>query len=423
MVKRSSGRQLGALAGVAAAVLALVAACGSSGDDKPAGPQASVSSSGDLLGPIARASGAPVQIGLISDGKSQVADNSIELTAAKATVAYLNERKSGIGGRPIKLVTCEAQADPAKAADCANQMIEDKVVAVIIGGSPVLASIWEPLHAAHVPTLVYSGVNDAMRSDRESTFTISDGNFGGIILPLQQAKSAGLKKVTYIVIDVPAALDGLKTTAPALLRKAGLDINVVAVPPGTADMTPQIQNLTSKDPGLVFILGNDSFCISALNGLRAVGYTGQVAAISSCVTDATRKAVPGSQLKGITISATVPIGQDNPATRLYNAVAKTYGSGIDTTRAIGMTAFTEVAAFQSALQGITGDITSQSVIKAFKGMPEREIPGSLGLGFRCNGKADPTAPSTCVRGGIVSTLDATGNPGAYKVVGATPIED
>ncbi|MCM3885584.1 ABC transporter substrate-binding protein [Frankia sp. R82] len=400
------------------ALVILVAACGSGGST-PASPQASASSA-DLLGPVARASGAPVRIGLVSDGKNQVADNSIEFAVAKATVKYLNERKSGIAGRPIELVTCESGADPSKASDCGNRMIEQKVVAVIVGGSPVLASIWEPLHAAHVPTLVYSGVNKAMTSDTESTFTISDGNFGAITLPLQQAKDAGLKKVHVVVIDVPAALDGLKNTAPALYRKAGIGLDVIAVPPGTADMTPQMQKI-ANDPGLVFILGNDSFCISALNGLRAVGYTGPISAISSCITDATRKAVSGGQLKGITISANVPIGQDNPSTRLYEAVVNTYGSGIDTTRAIGMTAFTEVAAFQTALQGISGDVTSRSVIAAFKAMPEREIPGALGLKFRCNGKADPTAPSTCVRGGIVSVLDAKGDPGTYKLVGTSPI--
>ncbi|WP_307873726.1 MULTISPECIES: ABC transporter substrate-binding protein [unclassified Frankia] len=407
---------------MAAALLVFGAACGSGGDKTPASPQASASAN-DLLGPIARASGAPVRVGLVSDGKSQIADNSIEFDVAKATVKYLNERRSGIGGRPIELVTCESAADPSRAADCANQIVEDNVVAVIIGASPVLASIWEPLHAAHVPTLVYAGVNQAMMGDTESTFTISDGNFGAINLPLQQAKAAGLKKVSYIVIDVPAALDGLKNTAPALFKKAGIALNVVPVPPGTADMTPQMQNLTHGDPGLVYILGNDSFCISALNGLRAVGYTGPISAISACITDATRKAVPGDQLKGITISANVPIGEDNPSTRLYNAVAKAYGNGIDTSRAIGMTAFTEVSAFQTALQGIGGDVTAQSVIATFKKMPEREIPGSLGLGFRCNGKADPSAPSTCVRGGIVSVLDAKGDPGTYKLVGATPIEN
>jgi branched-chain amino acid transport system substrate-binding protein len=44
------------------------------------------------------------------------------------------------------------------------------------------------------------------------------------------------------------------------------------------------------------VIGSDSFCIAALNGLHTVGFTGPVTAIAQCITDATRKSVPGSVL-------------------------------------------------------------------------------------------------------------------------------
>jgi branched-chain amino acid transport system substrate-binding protein len=56
-------------------------------------------------------------------------------------------------------------------------------------------------------------------------------------------------------------------------------------------------------------------------------------------------------------------------------------------------------------------------------MKESELPGAGGLRFRCNGKAFPDQPAVCVRGGLASTLDAKGQPTAYKVLGNTPIPD
>ncbi len=419
--KRRRGRLVG-LAGATVGLLALVAACGSGGDDKADSPTVT-SSASSVLGPVNAAAGAPVKIGFISDGKTDISDNSIEITVAKATVKYLNQHKAGIGGRPIELVSCESAADPSKGTDCANRLIEEKVVATVIGASTVIGAAWEPLHAAHIPVMLYSGVTKATTQDTESTFAIQDNTFGFYTLPIQRAKDTGLKKVTYVVIDVPAAVDSLKTVAPGVFQKAGVALNVVAVPPGTADMTPQMQNIVSKDPGLVFVLGNDSFCISAFKGLQAVGFTGPISTIGGCITDATRKAVPGSILKGMTVAASAPIGADNASTRLYNAVAETYGSGIDTTRNIGMTSFIEVTALVTGAQGITGDITAANITSTIKKAPQRQLAGALDIGFRCNGKADPLAPSTCVRGGIISVLDDKGQPQAYKVLGATPIED
>ena len=52
------------------------------------------------------ASGEPVPVGMISTGKTDAIDNQIEIDVAQATVKWWNERKGGIGGRPIELVTC-----------------------------------------------------------------------------------------------------------------------------------------------------------------------------------------------------------------------------------------------------------------------------------------------------------------------------
>ncbi|WP_007509146.1 ABC transporter substrate-binding protein [Pseudofrankia saprophytica] len=416
---RPGRRSLGAVLAASLALVVFGAACGSDGD---APSPANTTANAGVLGPVRAASGEPVKIGIISDGATPGFDASAQLDVADATAAYLNERRSGIGGRPIKLVKCKTQGDPSKATDCANQLVSDDLVAVAVAESGVIDDIWRPLAAANVPTMVYGAGSPDVLADNESTFALGDPNYATLQMPISLAKKLGVHKVTAVVIDVPAALHSAQEVAPGAFAKAGLEYQLVTVPPGTADMTPQMQNVAGAHPGLVFVIGNDSFCISAFNGLRAVGFDGKISAISQCVTDATRKAVPADALKGMIVSATVPNGGTDPSTVLYDAVLKTYSHGIGSADAvIGRGMFMTLAGLATATEGISGTITPATVIATIKAMPERELPGSGGQKFRCNGKADPADPAVCVRGGLSTTLDDKGQPTAFEVLGSTPI--
>jgi branched-chain amino acid transport system substrate-binding protein len=299
-------------------------------------------------------------------------------------------------------------------------MVEKGVAAVIIGTSGVVDSAWKPLNDAKVPVMIY-GSGDPSLLSSPTTFSLGNPTFPIIDLPIQVATDKGNKKVAAIVIDVPAALHSAQDVAPPLFKKDGIGYELVRVAAGTADMTPQMQKIASDGSDQVFIIGNDSFCISAMNGLKQVGFTGTIRAISQCITDATRTAVSASTLKGIVVSATVPIGPASPSMDLFTKVAETYGSGIDLSYQDGMIMFSLVAGLQAATQGISGDITPATITSTIKAMKETPLPGAAGLKFRCNGKAIPDQAAVCVLGGLTTTLDDKGQPTAYKVLGNTPI--
>ncbi|MBL7495906.1 ABC transporter substrate-binding protein [Frankia sp. CNm7] len=419
---RPTGLKLAAVATLAAS-LAFVSACsGDSDGDGTSTPATNSASANEILGPVAKASGAPVKIGLITDGASQVADLTVQNEVAEATAKYINEHQSGIAGRPIELVTCETLNDPSKAADCGNEMVNNDVAAVLIGTSGVVVTAWEPLNDAKIPVMLYGSGEPGLLAS-QTTFSLGNPTFPVIDLPIQVAKDQGNKKVTAVVIDVPAALHSAQEVAPGLFEKAGIGYELIRIAPGTADMTPQMQQVISNDSDEVFIIGNDSFCISAMNGLKSVGFTGTISSISQCITDATRKAVSGDTLEGITISASAPLGTDNPSMLLYKAVAETYGEDIDLSNNDGMIMFMITAGLRASLEGMTGDVTPETITATIKGMKETELPGAGGINFRCNGKADPEHPAVCVLGGLVTTLDDKGQPSEYKVLGNDPIPD
>ena len=65
-------------------------------------------------------------------------------------------------------------------------------------------------------------------------------------------------------------------------------------------------------------------------------------------------------------------------------------------------------------------------LKHFLGFrqPLRELPGTGGLKFRCNGKADPTGGAAiCSRALFAATLDAAGKPSGFKKLNDDPIPD
>jgi branched-chain amino acid transport system substrate-binding protein len=409
-------------------LLIAVTACGgddSGGSSESSGSSGSLSSDrrADLLGPEEQATGEPVRIGMISDGATQAYDASDELRAAQATADFWNERRGGIGGRPIDLVTCETGGDPAGATDCGNQMVEENAVAVVFSNSGVGDSAWEPLHEAGIPTMFFQTTGDALTRDPESTFTLVNPLPAVFGLPITVAESADTGKVAFVVIDVPVAVAAFESNGEQILENAGLDYELVRVPPGTADMTPQMQEVAESGAGVVQVMGNDAFCIAVYQGLRAAGYEGEITSVSQCITDATREAFPGGELEGISIISSIALGAtDDPSYQLYQAVMDAYGDEVrDVAGVYAPGAYTVMAALATSLDGISGDITPQSVTQTIKAMPEQELPAGGGATFRCGGSAVPSLPAVCTNQWLRTTLDAEGRPSGYGVEDSSDI--
>lgn len=413
-----------ALAAGAAVLLvpAMATACASSSSGGSSSPATTVPTTGqvsDLLGKKNVATGTPVKIGFVGDGATDAFDNSSEFTAAKATAAYWNDYKGGIAGRPIEIVTCATKADPGGGTDCGNQMVQDKVAAVGLSQSSVAESVWPPIHAAGIPMMFLGANGNALLEDAKSTYNLNNGNGTLFSVPVAVARQNHIKKVTFVVIDVPQALTSFESVGPALLKANHLDYNVVKVPAGTADMTAQMQQVANGGAGLVHVIGNDSFCIAAFNGLHDAGYTGEVSSITQCITDATRAQAAPEVLDGMHVTALTTIGDTtDPGYQLYNAVMRKYGNSKEITSPTTMQAYTTTAALLTSLAGLKGAVDKTTANAAIKAMPESLIPGAGGMKFKCDGTASKQYASVCSSDTLSAVLDSKGNPKSYTVTPA-----
>ena len=80
-----------------------------------------------------RATGTPLVIGTINQDTG-AAGAFPELTVAdKVAVDFINTELNGVDGHPIKLLTCNTNFNADLSQSCAQQMVSDKVAAVIGG--------------------------------------------------------------------------------------------------------------------------------------------------------------------------------------------------------------------------------------------------------------------------------------------------
>ena len=315
-----------------AVVATLVLLCGMQQQRGPSESADSSSSSAvsnaELLGAEAPATGEPVKIGFITDGEANGSAAQNEEPVAKATVQWLNEHMNGLAGHPISLDICVDQLDPGRAMDCANQMVRDNVAAVVIGSSGVIESSWNLLHDAHIPVINNAVTISTLLEDPASTFIVNDPLAQVVNVPIAVAQDEGVSKVSIVVVDLPIATDIYGGSTPDLFEHNGLELEVVPVPLGTPDITPQAQHIAQDNPdGLVSIVGPDAFCIAALQGLQAVDFQGSKFMIQQCLTASTREALSGGELAGIKTVSLAPIGDDSDASmRQYQAVLDTYAT-------------------------------------------------------------------------------------------------
>ena len=362
------------------------------------------------LGTPNKATGSPVKIGYITEGLSANVDNTGEKLAAEATFKYANDYLGGLGGHVIDPVVCESKLDPALGVDCANQMVQEKVAAVVIASLGVINVVAPPLQQAGIPVFGWQVVSP-VSSNKESGFIMSNA-LTAFILPAAVAQQQKLTKFSTLVTDTPGATGPAKTIGVALMKGAGVtQADVVAIPAGTPDFGPQVQAEIAKGTQGFHLIGDPTFCTAAFRAINAAKFTGTVTAIAQCLNDSTIKAI-GSGLKGVQVG--YPGTQDpaDPDVQLGTAVIAKYGDPSKSTMSNSndLGGFAVVANFMQLMKGLTGDITPASLITKAKTSPV--VPQILGAGgtLKCDGTKIPILPAECANALVVAELGADGQP-------------
>ena len=412
-----------ALVLLACGALVMTACSSSKSSSGSSGSSGSSSSGGGtantLLGPAKAATGTPIKLGLISDGKSQAIDNTSEIASGQAAAKYINEHLGGVGGHPVTLDVCQDGQTPAGTTNCVNQMIADKVVAVVYGVSGQGGTIQTGLKAGNIPLIAYATIDQGSLLSKTGVFAITNG-LGALAGPAKLLQDAGGKRGAVVVEDVPAASGPVKQIDPIFYKNAGAALDVVAIAPGTPDMTPQIQAELAKSPDQVSMVGNDTFCTSVIKALKTLGYAKQIVVIPQCISPAAASAIPGG-FAGITLLTSFSQDSKDPEVALYDAVMAAYAPGTSPNGSVTSGGYAAVMSFYRGMTGVTGDITPAVVESTFTAMAPQPMPLATGVTFQCSGKQISFTPAVCATGYLEATLDAQGNGSGYKPIDLTAL--
>lgn len=369
-----------------------------------------------------KATGTPIKVGFYSDGESAAADNTSEIAAARAGVHYVNNTLGGAHGHPIDLIVCQGNQTPAAATNCGDQLVSDKVVAILNNATSFAA----PLDAAVAPSgipLVYYGSTDPSALNGGTFFSMVDLLGQNLAGPAELAKKAGLTKLTMIVLDVPTITDGITTYGTKYYAKSGIKETTVAVPFGTADLTPQVQTALSSGAQAFGIIGLTDFCTSALQAMRTLGFKGPVYMGTICLgsNPATQAASISGGLQNVDIISTENLNSKSADVTAYKTLLKAESPNVQTS---GLTpgGFAVVVGFARALSAASSISSPADVEAALKAMKPAPIPLGSGLTFQCNDKQVSYAPGQCSTSVLVAKMNAQGAIGPFKQLSLSGIE-
>ncbi|WP_068272207.1 ABC transporter substrate-binding protein [Aldersonia kunmingensis] len=380
------------------------------------------SESGDLASlpttelPAQPATGTPVKIGLITlEGGPMVSIPEIRV-GAEAAVKYVNENAGGLAGHPIDLITCKEFEDTASATSCANQMVEQKVAAVIHPSGSQGGAILPILTGAGIPFVGLNGVAPAEMMSPNS-YMLTAGMPGVINSWAAYAGDHGAKKFAIAVSNGGGVGAIVQTFAEPVFKEKGVEVKVVPIEPGTADPTPQLTAGLANQPDAVGILGEGALCISVLRTMQTVAPTQEKYLVPTCVEENVVKAVGTTAMQNSIGFTAVDPNSDDPDSVLYRTVLAKYAPSLSPA-GYGSSGYQSVLGLVRAANGIQGDVTPAAITEALRSTKDVALPAGGGITFTCDGTSFPQLKSICSRTLLVGEVNADGVPVDLAPIGA-----
>jgi branched-chain amino acid transport system substrate-binding protein len=395
---------------IAALVLSACGSGGSSGSDSNSGSTESSAGSTDSSTVAAKAAGKPIKVGFFSPDVG-VGGSPEAGYAEEAAVTRINEQMEGINGRPLEVSVCHTDVAPEKNISCANEFVQDEVVAVVDGFDAGSGAALPILHDAGIPIVgPVAWTTEGEGDTKADFFGPSQAVFG--IGPLQSFKAQGQTSVTFAAGDIPAGrgyLDGF--VAPAA-KKIGLNFKAVYYPLVNPNFQSIASTIAASNPDVGGVPGttDEGQCTALVEALRSGGYDKSIfAGFCTAFIDAM-----GPQAAGeVQVYSSIWL----PQMRDYapSAIQQQIDTAVEDLDKVGdpskhgfFTYATYAAwmTFAEVLRGVKGPIDTASITTALDEV--KNLQSFLGPKITCNHTKWPNS-SACSNELIVATLQEDGS--------------
>lgn len=398
------------LLGLVVAVLAAasIAACGSSSGDASATSEGTTATaSSNESSPAETPTGSPIKVGFLdlSLGVGAVPEAAV---GEEAAVKRIND-EGGVEGHPIDSVVCEVENTPESNISCANQFVQDKVVAVFDGFDYAGGAVVPILEEAGIP-LVGASPFASEAEEAKSAYYFGPSQSAFALGPLLAFQELELEKVTMAATDVPASHAYLNNFVAPAAESLGLNFSSAYYPEENPSFETLAASIVATDPDVAGLIGagSEQQCTDVVKSMRSAGFTGPV--FAGFCTEFIE--VLGSSAGEALMNSPVWLPQMEKyapaATQKQLATAEADLNATDSKDQHGYFAYATYGAWMTladVLESVQGEFTPQSVIAALKGV--KDMPSFLGPNITCNHEQWPNS-SACTNKIIIGSLQDDG---------------
>jgi branched-chain amino acid transport system substrate-binding protein len=377
-----------------AAVAALAAAgCAKAANTGTGSSSASSGSTANVFGTANAASGDPVVFGMLNLESGPVTFPEVT-KAEQAAVAYVNAYKGGIGGHPIKLVTCATDGQPATSQRCANQIADQKPVAILGGadtGAPGSIPVWTRANLAYLGGVPFTPAEQNYANGVIFSSVSTGDNAAAVVYAAQKlnAKSAAI----IYTSDTQGTSVTNGVLAPVMANVGITKVTKVAIPPTSSDVASAVATAVGAHPDIIYI-NAPAACPNILSSLKQLGNTAKVVGIDPCTSP---KAIAGANggADGLYFAGpTLDIGANTDESNLYLAALKKWAPADIALDSLATIGFQTVIDVQAALaSSTTADLTTDKILAAFR--TGKATHNFMGHDYTCDGKQLAGATSIC----------------------------
>jgi len=380
-------------------VAVFAAACSSDGGEASTGGGGDAAT--DVAAPDEGSSSGPITLGLHNMEGGALSFTQIS-GAARAAVDDINSR-GGVNGRELELIVCGTDGSPESSIDCANQFVEQNVVAAVQGLDIAADAMLPILVDAGIPEVGYMPFTPSLR------FAVDDAAFFGSPLEGNAASAMtllgqlGVERFAVLSTEAPPTRESHTEVVEPMAADFGMQAESIFCPSVGADWTLVMSSALVGDPDAVITIGApETDCVGMLLALNSLDFDGPVmmgacSAFVSVLRDRAVGVYTYSDFWWPTAYELADVDTQKQIDR-YLAAMESAEFGVFSNDGLAIRAYATIENLASVLSSIDGPIGPQAVLDALRTSGTHE--GFMGQPFNCDGQVWP-GDTACSLGVVI----------------------
>ncbi|NML44271.1 ABC transporter substrate-binding protein [Ramlibacter sp. G-1-2-2] len=215
---------------------------------------------------------AEILLGTSSDYSS--ANAALTRDYMRGMQAYLDEvnRKGGIRGETIRIVSADDGSDPQKTAENTRKLVDkDEVLALVAyRGTAGMLKIVPIIQAAGVPEIGSTSMAKALREPAmRGVFHMRPSTADEIEAAVNHAWTIGMTRIAAYYQDDAFGNEAIEAFRASLAKRGAQPVAVAALKRGSTDVASGVDALAKVQPQAVLMLGQTKPNAALIKGLRA----------------------------------------------------------------------------------------------------------------------------------------------------------